>query len=73
MTKVASRMAEDAKVSTRNVRRDANDTCRKMQKDSVISEDEREQVLEKIQKITDSTIEKIDSIYKAKEAEVMGE
>lgn len=71
MTKVASRMAEDARISVRNVRRDANDACKNLQKHAKISEDERDQTLEKIQKITDKTIEKIDSALKAKEAEVM--
>ncbi len=71
MTKVASRMAEDARVSVRNVRRDANDACKNLQKNSKVSEDERDQTLEKIQKMTDKTIEKIDSALKAKEAEVM--
>ncbi len=71
MTKVASRMAEEARISVRNVRRDANDACKNLQKHSKISEDERDQTLEKIQKMTDRTIEKIDSALKAKEAEVM--
>ncbi len=71
MTKVASRMAEEARVSVRNVRRDANDACKTLQKNSNISEDERDQTLEKIQKMTDKSIEKIDSALKAKEAEVM--
>ena len=71
MTKVASRMAEEARVSVRNVRRDANDACKNLQKNSTISEDERDQTLEKIQKMTDKSIEKVDSALKAKEAEVM--
>lgn len=71
MTKVASRMAEEGRVSVRNVRRDANDACKNLQKNSKVSEDERDQTLEKIQKMTDKAIEKIDSALKAKEAEVM--
>ena len=71
MTKVASRMAEDAKISARNVRRDANEACKALQKDSTISEDEQHQMLDRIQKITDKTIEKIDAALKAKEAEVL--
>ncbi len=71
MTKVASRMAEEARVSVRNVRRDANDACKNLQKNSKVSEDERDQTLEKIQKMTDKSIEKVDSALKAKEAEVM--
>jgi ribosome recycling factor len=71
MTKVAGRMAEDARVSVRNVRRDANEAAKTLQKNSKISEDERDQALEKIQKATDGIITKIDSAVKAKEAEIM--
>lgn len=71
MTKVASRMAEDSRVSARNVRRDANEACKALQKASTISEDESKLTLDKIQKVTDKTIAKIDADFKAKEAEVM--
>lgn len=71
MTKVAGRMAEESRVAVRNVRRDANEACKTMQKNAKISEDERDQTLEKIQKLTDKTIEKIDIALKAKDAEVM--
>ncbi|MGI5868515.1 MAG: ribosome recycling factor [Kiritimatiellia bacterium] len=71
MAKVASRMAEEARVSARNVRRDANETCKNLQKNGDISEDDAKTTLDKIQKITDKTIQKIDADYKAKEAEVM--
>ena len=71
MTKVAGRMAEDARVSVRNVRRDANESAKALQKNAKISEDERDQALEKIQKATDGIIAKIDSAVKAKEAEIM--
>ena len=71
MTKVAGRMAEEARVSARNVRRDANESCKALQKNAKISEDERDQTLERIQKMTDKTIEKIDAAMKSKEAEVM--
>ena len=53
MVKVASRMAEEARVSARNVRRDANESCKALQKSSAISEDEGKLTLDKIQKITD--------------------
>ena len=71
MTKVASRMAEEARVAVRNVRREANDSAKAMQKAGSISEDEQKQALDKIQKMTDATIAKIDAEVKAKEAEVM--
>lgn len=71
IVKVARRHAEDARVSVRNVRRDANDAIKALQKDGKISEDQRDQSLTKIQKDTDATIAKIDADLKAKEAEVM--
>ena len=71
IVKVAKRQAEDQKVAMRNVRRDANETVKKLQKDGKITEDERDQGLQKIQKATDDGIAKIDAELKAKEAEVM--
>ena len=71
IVKVARRNAEDARVSVRNVRRDANDAVKALQKDGKISEDQRDSSLTRIQKDTDATIAKIDADLKAKEAEVM--
>ena len=71
IVKVAKRQAEDQKVVMRNVRRDANEAVKKMQKDGKITEDERDQTLEKIQKATDDGVAKIDAELKSKEAEVM--
>ncbi len=71
MTKIANRMAEDARVAVRNVRRDANDAVKAMEKKSEISEDEKTAALASIQKATDGAIAKIDAALKAKEAEVM--
>jgi ribosome recycling factor len=71
IVKVARRHAEDARVSVRNVRRDANEAVKALQKDAKISEDQRDQSLAKIQKETDAHIGKIDADLKAKEAEVM--
>ena len=55
----------------RNVRRDANETVKKLEKDKKISEDDLKQALDRIQKATDDGIAKIDAELKAKEAEVM--
>ncbi len=71
IVKLAKKQAEDQKVAMRNVRRDGNDAIKKLEKDKKISEDERDQGLEKIQKATDQGIAKIDAELKAKEAEVM--
>ncbi len=71
IVKVARRNAEDARVAVRNVRREANDAVKALQKDGKISEDQRDSSLTRIQKDTDATIAKIDADLKAKEAEVM--
>lgn len=71
IVKVAKTQAEAQKVAMRNVRRDANDAAKKLEKDKKISEDDLKQALEKIQKATDEGIAKIDAELKSKEAEVM--
>ena len=71
MAKVASKMAEDARIAVRNVRREANDEAKKLQKDGKLTEDDRDRLLEDIQKATDAAIGRIDAAAKAKEAEVM--
>jgi len=70
LIKVARRMAEESRVAVRNVRREANDQIKALQKDSSITEDDREEGLEQTQKMTDETISKIDDMLKEKEAEI---
>ena len=64
-------MSEDAKVAIRNVRREANDVAKKMQKDSEITEDDLDMVLKDVQKMTDSSIEKVDKAFKLKEVDIL--
>ena len=71
IVKVAKRQSEDQKIVMRNVRRDANDAVKKLEKDGKISEDDLKQTLDKIQKATDAGIAKIDAELKSKEAEVL--
>lgn len=71
IAKVARRQAEDARVAVRNVRRDANEAVKSLQKNGKITEDERDRGFEDIQKSTDEHIGRIDSELKGKEAEVM--
>ena len=71
IVKVAKKQAEDQKIAMRNVRRDANEALKKLEKDKKISEDDLKQGLDKVQKATDDGIAKIDAELKAKEAEVM--
>ena len=71
IVKLAKKQAEDQKIAMRNVRRDANDALKKLEKDKKISEDDLKLGLDKVQKATDDGIAKIDAELKAKEAEVM--
>ena len=71
IVKVAKTLSEECRVAIRNVRRDANDVIKKLQKDSKISEDEAKKGLDDVQKLTDAKIAKVDADFKAKEAEVM--
>jgi ribosome recycling factor len=63
--------AEDHRVSLRNIRRDANDQCKKLQKDKLISEDDERRALDEIQKMTDGYIQKLDQAAKAKEKDIL--
>jgi ribosome recycling factor len=71
LVKVAHRMTEEAKVALRNVRRDANEAIKKLQKDGQATEDERDEALKEIQKYTDDYSKKIDDLLAAKEKEVL--
>ena len=71
MLKLAKRMVEDTRVAVRNVRRDANDTIKNLQKDGKITEDDRDAALDDIQKHTDTAVKKIDDELKTKETEIM--
>ncbi|MCF0109293.1 MAG: ribosome recycling factor [Erysipelotrichaceae bacterium] len=68
MCKKVSKMAEEAKVQVRNIRRDVNDVCKK---DKEMPEDMQKDLLDKIQKKTDEYIKKVDAIADAKQKEVM--
>ena len=70
MVKVAGRYAEAARVSVRNVRRDGIETARKMEKDSLISEDELSGLETDIQKLTDDHVKMIDDALSNKEKEI---
>ena len=65
------KMAEEAKVAIRSIRRDAIDEAKAMQKNSEISEDDLKLAEDKIQKLTDKYVDEIDSILEKKEKEVM--
>ena len=71
LSKVAGKYSEAARVSVRNVRRDGMDMLKKLEKDKVISEDESERHSEAVQKATDDTIKKIDTMLADKEKDIM--
>ncbi|MBZ4200570.1 MAG: ribosome recycling factor [Methylotenera sp.] len=71
MTKIVRSEAEGAKVSIRNVRRDANDALKKMLKDKEIPEDDERRAQDDIQKATDKAVAEVDKMLQVKEAELM--
>ena len=71
LVKGIHRHAEEAKVSVRNIRRDSNESIKKLQKDSEITEDDEKKGLEQVQKITDEYVHKIDETVGHKEKDVM--
>ena len=71
LAKDVKKEGEGAKVAVRNIRRDAMDSIKKMEKAGDISEDDLKQGEEKIQKITDKMIEKVDKAIETKTKEIM--
>ena len=71
LVKQVQKMGEDAKVAIRNIRRDANDLCKKMKKDNEMTEDEQKASEKSIQDLTDKYIKEIDSVTSKKEKEIM--
>ncbi len=64
-------MAEGSKVALRNIRREANEQLKGLEKNKKISQDELRQWMERVQSSTDKAIEKVEAILSAKEKEVM--
>ncbi len=71
MTKLARNEGENAKVATRNLRRDANEAVKKLVKDKAASEDDQKRAEAEIQKMTDRYIAEIDKLVAAKEADIL--
>ncbi|NLJ65573.1 MAG: ribosome recycling factor [Christensenellaceae bacterium] len=71
LTKIVKKNAEEARIAVRSIRRDAIDQFKKMEKDSILSEDERFRAEDEIQKVTDEAIKVVDSIAEDKEKEIM--
>ncbi|MEQ1706738.1 MAG: ribosome recycling factor [Terricaulis sp.] len=71
LAKVAGKYAEAARIAVRNVRRDAMDQLKKLEKDHAISQDEHKRLGEDVQKITDDHVKKVDDAVRHKEEEIM--
>ena len=71
LVKVVHKKTEDSRIAVRNVRRDANDTVKKLEKEKSISEDEAKKAQDDMQKLTDKYIKEVDSIMGAKEKEIL--
>ena len=71
LTKTVKTMGEDAKVAIRNLRRDANDKLKKMEKDHEITEDDLKKALDKVQKAVEKTEKSIDEVIALKDKEIM--
>lgn len=71
LVKQVKKMAEDAKVAIRNIRREALDEYKKMKKNNEITEDDLKDAEEDVQKLHDKYIEQIEKLLSAKEKEIM--
>ena len=71
MVKLVKNEAEDAKIAIRNIRRDANESLKKLVKDKACSEDDERRASEEIQKLTDKFVIDVDKMVAEKEKEVL--
>jgi ribosome recycling factor len=70
LVKLAAKYAEEGRVSIRNIRRDALDTIRKQEKNSEVSEDEAQDLQDKLQKLTNKYTSRIDELLAEKEKDI---
>ena len=71
LVKHLHKVLENHRTAARNIRRDANEELKRLLKDKKISEDDERRGLEEIQKLTDDTMERLESVGKAKEKEIL--
>jgi len=71
LTKLAKKYAEETKIAIRNVRRDANEQLKKLEKDKQLTEDELKKTTDDMQKMTDKFIKKCEDKTQVKEKEIM--
>ena len=71
LLKVAAQIAENSKIAIRNIRRDVIEDIRKSHKNNEISDDEKHQNENVVQKVTDDFINNIDKIFQKKQSEIL--
>ncbi len=71
LVKIAKKYTEEAKIAVRNIRRDMNETLKKMQKEKEITEDEQHKAQDDVQKLTDEYVKKTDEALALKEKEIL--
>lgn len=71
LVKQVKGMAEDGRIAIRNIRRDAVDSLKKLEKKSELGKDESKSLQDDVQKITDKYIKQIDNLFKKKEDDIM--
>jgi len=72
MVKLVHKMSEEGRVSLRTIRRDAKESLEKLEKDKVISEDDKFRSIDELQKLVDRYTAKVDELLKSKEKEITG-
>jgi len=71
MAKLLRKMGEDAKISIRTARRDANETLKMLEKEKEITTDDQKSAEKDVQKVTDEFVQNVDEVVKTKEQEIM--
>ncbi len=71
LARLCAKLTEDARVAVRNIRREANDAVKKLEKDKKITEDDSKIGVKKVQDLTDEYVKKLDELLRRKEAEIM--
>ena len=71
MVKTVKKLGEETKIAIRNLRRDANDTLKKMEKDKLITEDQLKRAEKDVQEATDAFVKKVDEVVAHKDKEIM--
>jgi len=71
LVKVIHKMSEEGRISVRTIRRDAKEHLEKLEKDKLVSEDDKFRSIDELQKMVDKYIVKIDELLKSKEKEVL--